>query len=1020
MAEANLATSTPKKSQTLPPNTHLSPVVGSSNGNFFTKIKKIFRFNSKGKYDFASAEFHPKSKKKRDEFDDDFRHGKPALRSSSVRVAHRNSFLDKEEVVLTSEGRVLLKDSLLQPALNQEPTSTGAGAELEDVFEEPGYESLDEIRRKVITHEEKINTKSLVQRSQSEKLPPASRDLLLEKHMKNSVLNKTSLCVDHVGDDSSRDSGLGSPRIDDQARDRHVNSATSSVFSDTTLSIGEANIDLQKEAGIKPQNRPNSCPGQKPTVDVKNHENRHSSDLSNSKSGETEESLYANSSILIRKRSQYQSDKSVNPKSSDLSLPRDRRSDCDTRNLHQNLSGKCVSENNLSNEKLVISRAFSVNEANNMPPPLPLRQYTKSEAVNMVETSHADLSKPTSDCDPLSVSPSATPLQTDHVTDDNFHDTENLKSGFAIYEDIDSTRLSANKLKTEENEKQSSSCTVIDSDNPDSQPISHLPQILQPIESQKDKLCTTSTELNKLDFVKNNGPLFAESETGPGQVSNCDVENKPFDVHDFIAKQDFSTLIIGKGAPSTSSSIERSSEGIERSSEGVVNSGFYGCEFDSNEVKSKNTVVQNSGSHMKVKRNDHHSSSSNSTTNLISNINISKQSDETITSKNCNSVAQQSNNVLELSKNLNSENRQSSEHQCAVSAESNQTDTDGHCFNETDTNLINRNSVEEDSSSGLCEFQDVLPPPPPPPPLDLQEVDEMIAQIRLIGSKNSNKKGNAKNRPVSSSHIEVHKCIPNHNPHGAGEDQSNEGKTTTHHTSSKRHQSKEVIHMSWSELQLQMHDTNQRDSSATCISSGEEADESSSADEEINKVMSESTEIKHKDFLENMRQLRDCGWYWGPLSYEEAEAKLMNKPDGSFLVRDSSNENYILSLSFTCNNIVHHTRIEHHRGVFSFWSQPLSHGKDTIREFIEQAVENSKNGTFHYFLRPSGPGTPPLPIRLVHPISRFFRLQSLQHMCRFLILRWVRRDHIDTLPVPEKVKNYLRENQYYVESLEED
>ncbi|XP_050419290.2 serine-rich adhesin for platelets [Patella vulgata] len=1019
MAEANLATSTPKKSQTLPPNTHLSPVVGSSNGNFFTKIKKIFRFNSKGKYDFASAEFHPKSRKKRDEFDDDFRRGKPALRSSSVRVAHRNSFLDKEEVVLTSEGRVLLKESLLQPALNQEPTSslsTGVGAELEDVFEEPGYESLDEIRRKVITHEEKINTKSLVQRSQSEKLPPASRDLFLEKHMKNSILNKTSLCVDHVADDSSRDSGLGSPRTDDRTRDRNVNSATSSVFSDTTLSIGDANIDLQKEEGIKPQNRPNSCPWQKPAVDVRNHETRHSSDLSNTKSGETEESLYANSSILIRKRSQYQSDKSVNPKSSDLSLPRDRRSDCDTGNLHQNLTGKCVSENNLSNQKLVISRAFSVNEANNMPPPLPLRQYTKSEAVNMV----ADISKPTSDCDP------ATPHQTDHVTDDNFNDTENLKSGFAIYEDIDSTRLSANKLKNDDNEKRdekpSSSCTVIHSDNPDSHPIS------QSLQLHKDKLCTTSTEL---DLMKNDGHLFAESETVPGrQVSNCDVENKTFDVHDFIAKQDFSPLIIEKGASSTSLSKERS-----------VNSRFYGCEFDSNEVENKNSIVQNSCSH--VKDNYRHSSSSspNSTTNLISNINISNQSAETITSKNCNSVRQQSSNVLELRKDLNSKNKQNNEYQCADTSltdtnltdtnltdtsltDTNLTHTDGRCCNETDTNLIKYNSVEEDSSSGLCDFQDVLPPPPP---LDLQEVDEMIAQIRLIGNKNSNKKGSAKNRPVSSSHIEVHKCIPNvtHNQNGAGvsvcEDESSEGKTTAQHTSSKKIQfkEKEVIHMSWSELQLQMRD-NQRDSSATCISSGEEADESSSADEEINKVMTESTEIKHKDFLENMRQLRDCGWYWGPLSYEEAEAKLMNKPDGSFLVRDSSNENYILSLSFTCNNIVHHTRIEHHRGVFSFWSQPLSHGKDTIREFIEQAVENSKNGTFHYFLRPSGPGTPPLPIRLVHPISRFFRLQSLQHMCRFLILRWVRRDHIDTLPVPEKVKNYLRENQYYVESLEED
>jgi len=60
--------------------------------------------------------------------------------------------------------------------------------------------------------------------------------------------------------------------------------------------------------------------------------------------------------------------------------------------------------------------------------------------------------------------------------------------------------------------------------------------------------------------------------------------------------------------------------------------------------------------------------------------------------------------------------------------------------------------------------------------------------------------------------------------------------------------------------------------------------------------------------------LLQCGWYWGPLIWEEAEQKLANKPEGSFLVRDSSDDRYILSLSFKNQGRVHHTRIEHHRG----------------------------------------------------------------------------------------------------------
>lgn len=57
-----------------------------------------------------------------------------------------------------------------------------------------------------------------------------------------------------------------------------------------------------------------------------------------------------------------------------------------------------------------------------------------------------------------------------------------------------------------------------------------------------------------------------------------------------------------------------------------------------------------------------------------------------------------------------------------------------------------------------------------------------------------------------------------------------------------------------------------------------------------------------------------CGWYWGPLGWENAEAKLEDKPDGSFLVRDSSDDRYILSLSFRSQNVTHHTRIEHYKG----------------------------------------------------------------------------------------------------------
>ena len=127
--------------------------------------------------------------------------------------------------------------------------------------------------------------------------------------------------------------------------------------------------------------------------------------------------------------------------------------------------------------------------------------------------------------------------------------------------------------------------------------------------------------------------------------------------------------------------------------------------------------------------------------------------------------------------------------------------------------------------------------------------------------------------------------------------------------------------------------------------------------------------------------------------------------------------NLIPSLSVQTWILNLHLKFDMFSGQFSFGSQPESHGKSTIKDFIEQCVENSRNGRFLYFIRPWAPGAPPLLIHLLHPVSRFTQMRSLQHMCRFAIVQIVRRDHIDDLPLPTRIKKYLQEAQYYIEYL---
>lgn len=65
---------------------------------------------------------------------------------------------------------------------------------------------------------------------------------------------------------------------------------------------------------------------------------------------------------------------------------------------------------------------------------------------------------------------------------------------------------------------------------------------------------------------------------------------------------------------------------------------------------------------------------------------------------------------------------------------------------------------------------------------------------------------------------------------------------------------------------------------------------------------------------QQMRELKKMGWYWGSIGPDFACKLLEFEPDGTFLVRDSSSECYIFSMTFKLDGNVHHSRIEHTNG----------------------------------------------------------------------------------------------------------
>lgn len=160
--------------------------------------------------------------------------------------------------------------------------------------------------------------------------------------------------------------------------------------------------------------------------------------------------------------------------------------------------------------------------------------------------------------------------------------------------------------------------------------------------------------------------------------------------------------------------------------------------------------------------------------------------------------------------------------------------------------------------------------------------------------------------------------------------------------------------------------------------------------------------------------LLSSGWYWGSLTASEAKEILQDTPEGSFLLRDSSQGDFLFTISAMTAAGPTNLRIQYTHGKFKLDSVVLLRPRlkqfDSVLHLVEHYVQLSRTGSNKVGRPETAPPNGTLQLLLTTPV--YTATPTLQHLCRITINRVTHQTQ--DLPLPGRLKDYLTEYAYHV------
>ena len=155
------------------------------------------------------------------------------------------------------------------------------------------------------------------------------------------------------------------------------------------------------------------------------------------------------------------------------------------------------------------------------------------------------------------------------------------------------------------------------------------------------------------------------------------------------------------------------------------------------------------------------------------------------------------------------------------------------------------------------------------------------------------------------------------------------------------------------------------------------------------------TQVDYIHFLvPDLDKIVQSTFYWGVMDRYQAEKLIENKAEGTFLLRDSAQDEFLFSVSFRRYGRSLHARIEQWNHRFSFDSRdPGVFAANTVCGLID----HYKDPSCCMFFEPM----------LTLPLNRTFPF-SLQHLARAAICSRITYDGITQLTLPRSLKEYLQ------------